>query len=118
MQRAHIMKTESATFKTLDLPGGTLVPFPSTPGSSVRILYGRVWLTEEGDTCDAFLASGEEVSLHSRGLAVIEALGPARVQWIGPEDAGWKIGERLGKLVARARDWLRRRRLSAECRVT
>jgi Protein of unknown function (DUF2917) len=75
------MKGESAVFKILDLPnGGSLVPFPSAPGQRVRILQGRVWLTEEGSPRDTFLASGEEVTLGSRGLAVIEALSPARVQ--------------------------------------
>jgi hypothetical protein len=74
---------ESATiFRTLDLPGGSLIPFTSAPGERVRILYGRVWLTEEGSARDAFLASGEEVSLDGRGLAVIEALGPARIQLV------------------------------------
>ncbi len=73
------MEHQSALFKTLDLPGGTLVPFPSA-GERVRVLYGRVWLTEEGNSRDAFLASGEEIDLGSQGLAVIEALTPACVQ--------------------------------------
>ncbi|HET9025015.1 MAG TPA: DUF2917 domain-containing protein [Burkholderiaceae bacterium] len=76
------MREAISTFRTLDLPGGSLVPFTPMPGERVRILYGRVWLTEEGIARDAFLASGEEVSLGSRGLAVIEALGPARIQLI------------------------------------
>jgi hypothetical protein len=74
------MEHQSTVFKTLDLPGGTLVPFSSTRGERVRVLSGRVWLTEEGDLCDAFLATGEEVALGGHGLAVIEALTPARVQ--------------------------------------
>ena len=74
------MAASISMFRTLDLPGGSLVPFVSVPGERVRILYGRVWLTEEGRTHDAFLASGEEARLDSRGLVVIEALGPARVQ--------------------------------------
>lgn len=74
------MRTPVSTFRTLDLPPGSLVPFPAMPGERVRILYGHVWLTEEGNVNDAFLGSGEEVQLASRGLAVIEALGPARVQ--------------------------------------
>lgn len=73
------MEHQSAPFKTLDLPSGTLMPFPSA-GERVRVLHGRVWLTEEGNLRDAFLASGEEVALGSRGLAVVEALTPARVQ--------------------------------------
>jgi Protein of unknown function (DUF2917) len=74
--------TEAMTLRTFDLPGGTLLPFHSAPGARVRILYGRIWMTEEGSKRDAFLASGEEVALGTRGLAVIEALGPARVQLI------------------------------------
>jgi hypothetical protein len=76
------MRESASVFRTLDLPGGSLVPFTSVPGERVRILYGRIWLTEEGSVRDAFLASGEEVSLGTRGLAVIEALGPARIQLV------------------------------------
>lgn len=80
--------SESCSFvRTFDLPGGGLVPFTSSPGERVRILHGRVWLTEEGIRRDAFLASGEEVSLDSRGLAVVEALGPARIQLL--EEVQW-----------------------------
>jgi hypothetical protein len=74
------MKHEATVFKTLDLPGGSVVPFPSLPGERVRVLYGRIWLTEEGSLRDAVLAPGEEVALGTRGLAVIEALGPARIE--------------------------------------
>jgi hypothetical protein len=74
------MKHESTVFKTLDLPGGSVVPFRSMPGERVRVLYGRIWLTEEGSLSDAVLAPGEEVVLRTRGLAVIEALSPARIQ--------------------------------------
>ena len=76
------MKHESTVFQTLDLPGGSVMPLQSVPGEQVRILYGRVWLTEEGSPNDAFLTSGDEVTLGTRGVAVIEALGPARIQLI------------------------------------
>ncbi len=68
------MENQSTVFKTLDLPGGTLLPLSSTRGERVRVLSGRVWLTEEGVLRDAFLASGEEATLGGRGLAMIEAL--------------------------------------------
>src|SRR5512139_3914564 len=86
------MRESASVFRTLDLPVVILVPFTSIPGERVRIIYGRVWLTEEGSARDAFLARGEEVSLGSRGLAVIEALGPARIQLLedvrGPSVVG------------------------------
>lgn len=101
--------TESASiFRTLDLPGGSLVPFPAVPGERVRILCGRVWLTEEGSVRDAFLASGEEVSLGSRGLAVIEALGPARIQLVEDVRGPWLGARTAGALYRRAARALRR----------
>jgi hypothetical protein len=78
------MRGEPIVLKTLDLPGGTLIPFASVPGERVRVVFGRVWLTEEGCLRDAFLGTGEEVSLDSRGLAVIETLGAARIQLVEP----------------------------------
>lgn len=92
----------SATiFRTLDLPGGSLLPFTSVPGERVRILCGRIWLTEEGNRHDAFLATGEEISLGRRGLAVIEALGPARVQL-------YKDVDRWSSMVRVGTAWMRR----------
>jgi hypothetical protein len=103
------MRESPSTFRTLDLPGGSLVPFTSAPGERVRVLYGRVWLTAEGDTRDAFLASGEEVSLASRGLAVIEALGPARVELIEPVRGPSWLALAAAALVRRVRASMRRR---------
>ena len=95
------MDDQSALFKILDLPGGTLVPFPSV-GERVRVLYGRVWLTEEGNPHDAFLASGEEIGLGSHGLAVIEALTPARVQIF----EAMSLWDRIRQSARHAVDWL------------
>ena len=33
------MKHEATVFKTLDLPGGSVMPFPSLPGERVRVLW-------------------------------------------------------------------------------
>ena len=107
------MRESLSTLRTLDLPGGSLIPITSIPGERVRILYGRIWLTEEGNVRDAFLASGEEVSLASRGLAVIEALGPARIQLI--EDIGRpsQLVRAAVVLAGRGRTLLRRWALRA-----
>ena len=106
------MAASVSMFRTLDLPGGSLVPFNSVPGERVRILYGRVWLTEEGRTHDAFLASGEEMRLGTSGLVVIEALGPARVQLYeeARRPASWSrlIAEQWRRAVAWGRSRLRR----------
>ena len=38
------MNHEATVFRTLDLPGGSVMPFSSLPGELVRVLYGRIWL--------------------------------------------------------------------------
>jgi hypothetical protein len=113
------MNRTASMFRTLDLPGGSLVPFTAVPGERVRILYGRVWLTEEGNPNDAFLASGEEVSLGSRGLAVIEALGPARVQLYEDARGPSAVVRAAARALRRAAATLRRRvRIARPLRAT
>lgn len=102
------MREPPSTLRTLDLPSGSLVPFASMPGERVRVLYGRVWLTEEGDARDAFLGSGEEASLAGRGVAVIEALGPARIELVeavrGPSRLA-RAATLAGRVVTALRRW-------------
>ncbi|MBA2549148.1 MAG: DUF2917 domain-containing protein [Burkholderiaceae bacterium] len=98
------MKYES-TFGTLSLAGGTLVPFSSKPGKLVRVLSGRVWITVEGNVHDAFLSSGEEIGLDSRGLVVIEALAPARIEWIDPVRQHSSIVSLIDKAFSAVRNW-------------
>lgn len=95
------MEHQTTVFKTLDLPGGTLLPLSSTRGERVRVLSGRVWLTEEGDPLDAFLAGGEEATLGGHGLAVIEALTPVRIQLLKPQNL-WTIARHAVQRVAQA----------------
>ena len=94
------MEHQTTVLKTLDLASGTLVPFSSTRGERVRVLSGRVWLTEEGDVHDALLANGEEIALGGHGLAVIEALSPARVQLLKSQSA-WDIARSGARTIAR-----------------
>ena len=91
-----------------------MVPFPAVPGEQVRVLYGRVWLTEEGGGRDAFLASGEEARLDRPGLAVIEALGPARVQLIEPVTGPSLIAQAAGRAAQRVGALLRQKRQAAQ----
>lgn len=73
-----------ATSRTVDLGYDQLLVLEGRPGTKVRVLYGSLWLTEEGTVQDVFAASGDEVALKARGRAVIEGLGVARVQVIEP----------------------------------
>jgi hypothetical protein len=108
------MTRETTVLRTLDLPGGGMVPFPAVPGEQVRILYGRVWLTEEGGGYDAFLAGGDEIRLGNSGIAVIEALGPARVQLIEPVNGPSLLVQTAERATRRLGTWLRQKRSVVE----
>lgn len=76
------MDWANETTRTVDLGYDQLLTFEGRPGTRVRVLYGSMWLTEEGNERDLFAACGEEVTLSSRGRSVIEGLGAARVQLV------------------------------------
>jgi hypothetical protein len=102
------MEYQTAVLKTLDLSSGTLVPFSSKRGERVRVLSGRVWLTEEGDLHDLLLANGQEIALGGRGLAILEALSPACVQLLQPQSM-WNLARSGARRAARRISgfWLR-----------
>jgi hypothetical protein len=91
------------TTRTIDLGYEQLLTFVGRPGTRVRVLYGSMWLTEEGREQDIFAGCGDEVLLKAGGLSVIEGLGAARVQVIEPRERPV-----LKSLVKRARSvWQR-----------
>jgi hypothetical protein len=90
---------EPAFVSTIDLPGGSLLPRVAIRGDTVRILRGRVWLTEEGRPGDVFLNSGEQTRLSGSGLAVIEALGPARIELVETQSRS-AVSETVRGIVA------------------
>lgn len=97
---------------TIDLGYEQLWLVDSPAHTRVRVLYGGVWLTQEGDARDAVLSSGDEVALRARGLSVIEALGAARIEVIERADALAVVGRHLRRWLGRARraaSYLRRR---------
>ena len=73
--------------RTVDLDRDQLLVLESQPGTRLRVMYGSLWLTEEGFAQDVFAGSGDEVALKSRGTAVIEGMGVARVQVVEPTRA-------------------------------
>lgn len=87
----------AATSRTVDLGYDQLLVIEARAGTRVRVLYGNLWLTEEGTAQDVFAGSGAEVTLKARGRAVIEGLGAARVQVIEPR-AGAMLTGMIGRL--------------------
>jgi|APLow6443716910_1056828.scaffolds.fasta_scaffold108112_2 hypothetical protein len=89
--------------KTVDLGYEQMLVLESHPRTRIKVIYGGVWLTEEGQPQDVFAASGDEVALKSRGLTVVEGLGFARVEVMEPP-LGWRsvaaIFRRAGDTLA------------------
>ena len=88
-----------ATTRTYDLGYEHLLTFVGRPGTRVRVLYGSMWLTEEGREQDIIAGCGDEVTLKVGGLSVIEGLGAARVQLIEPGRGSWLPS--IGRLMQR-----------------
>jgi len=61
-------------------------------GTAVEIacVSGVLWVTQEGDLRDMFLAPGESLRLVGRGLTIVTALEPSLVRLV--EDARPSVG--------------------------
>jgi hypothetical protein len=104
------MLRDTTLLRTLDLPDGGMVPVAVVPGEQLHVVYGRVSLTlnTAGAGHQQTLAGGDEVRLDRDGLAVIEAIGPARIQLYEPvrlasplRRAAENTARRLGALLSR-----------------
>lgn len=57
-------------------------------GQTLAVLDGLVWVTQDGDPRDAFLAGGESFVFDRPGLALVEAMSNARLAVYSTADAG------------------------------
>ncbi len=62
------------------LASGQVLRIESPRGLEVRCEAGHLWITEEAQPDDVWLAAGQRVRLVGEGLAVLEAKGGARLQ--------------------------------------
>jgi hypothetical protein len=74
--------------RTLALDHRQLLVLAKQPGTRIKVLSGRVWLTEEGLPGDQFASAGEELRVAGHGRVVVEGLGCARVRLVEP-GRGW-----------------------------
>ena len=61
------------------LAAGELLKLHAPRGLEVECEAGHLWITEEGQPCDVWLAAGQRVRLVGEGLALVEAKGEARL---------------------------------------
>lgn len=62
------------------LAPGEIVKLRGARGAVVTCEAGHLWITEEAQPDDVWLAAGQRVRLVGEGLAVLEAKGSARVR--------------------------------------
>jgi hypothetical protein len=46
-------------------------------GRCLVVFHGKVWVTQEGDSCDHVVSSGESFTFDRAGIALVEALEPS-----------------------------------------
>jgi hypothetical protein len=63
---------------TVTLAAGSLMRLQAPRGLQVTCESGHLWITEQDQPDDVWLAAGQRVSLVGEGLAVVEAKGDAR----------------------------------------
>ena len=65
---------------TIALAAGALLRLVDPRGLQVTCEKGHLWITEEDQPDDVWLAAGQRVGLVGQGLAVLEAKGEARLR--------------------------------------
>jgi hypothetical protein len=73
------MRIESTPYRAA-LAAGQLLKLDAPRGLQVTCESGHLWITEEAQPDDVWLAAGQRVWLVGDGLAVLEAKGDARLR--------------------------------------
>ena len=73
---------------TIQLTKDNLISLPDAEGSTVAVLWGSVWLTQDGDRRDYEVNAGESFTIRGDGLIVISAFENSALTILQPcEDA-------------------------------
>lgn len=66
--------------ESVSLAAGEIVSVRDSRRLTITVLEGRVWMTAENDSRDAFPVAGQQLEAPAGELTVIEALGAAQVR--------------------------------------
>ena len=69
---------------SLDLARGNLLRIEDGRGMLVRVIRGSMWITEEGDQRDRFVAAGSQFRIASNGLTLVSAISSGTIALIPP----------------------------------
>jgi len=75
------------TAQAMELAAGEVLRLASPRGLEVACEAGHLWITEEAQADDVWLAPGQRVRLVGDGLALVEAKGAARLRVVGERAA-------------------------------
>jgi len=64
---------------------GSLLRIEDEPGTSIRVWWGALWVTQEGDARDYYLTAGESFTVDRRGTALATAMHSARISVTPPK---------------------------------
>jgi hypothetical protein len=94
------MEATLRTVQTLRMARGEVGRIRARRGAVVRVLRGRVWLTDYGGVQDWVLRCGASHAL-TRGVAVVESTAPAVVEVLAPASRLRLAAERLMRALER-----------------
>ena len=97
-------RTSFTTVRTVDMGRNHVVALRPAAGTIVRILHGRAWITQAGAARDAVLDAGSEIALRAGREAVIEGLGPGRVEIVQRRGRG-ALSARVADAARRVASW-------------
>jgi Protein of unknown function (DUF2917) len=69
--------------KIVELKTRETVTLPDVKGATLRVARGTVWITQEDDTQDVVLRSGDTWTIERNGLTILEAQGEVSLCFIG-----------------------------------
>jgi hypothetical protein len=90
------MERSLRVVQTLRMARGEVGRVVPRRGTVLRVLRGRVWLTEYGGGCDWSLAGGAAHPIRAPGVAVLECTAPAIVEVAAPVPWWRPVVERFG----------------------
>ena len=92
--------------KVWDLASGELVKLDGARGTTLRVTRGTLWLTQEHDTRDFVLTTGDVYTIDRGGLTLVEAQSSASVCVLSHYVEAVRVPRAKGQFGARLREWL------------
>ena len=92
--------------KVLELADGDLVELRDAQGTTLRVTKGALWITQEHDTADVVLRSGDAWAVERRGLTLLQAQGATVLCAVGAVARFVRSHSRHVDVSSRLRDWL------------